>query len=55
MQNKCKSSNKNKQIPQQKQNSIVLWHLDYISLKAIVHDDMIKGVYLDSSLPMIGK
>ena len=55
MQNKCKSSNNNKQIPKQKQNSIVLWHLDDISLKAIVHDDMIDGVYLDYSLPMIEK
>ena len=36
MQNKCKSSNNYKQIPKQKQNSMVLWHLDDISLKA--HD-----------------
>ena len=51
MQNKCTtntplSSNNNKQIPKQKQNSIVLWHLDNISLKAIMHDDMIDGYIL---------
>ena len=51
MQNKCTtttplSSNNNKQIPKQKQNSIVLWHLDNISLKAIMRDDMIDGYIL---------
>ena len=60
MQNKCttpplpRSSNNNKHIPKQKQNSIELWHLDDISFKAIMRD-MIDGVYLDSSLPMIEK